>query len=89
MRKPQAYQAPSPAFATLPVKEQLIFTDEDSPMANLMLSVMSAFAEFERALIRERQLEGIALAKRLGVDHGATFTIGYRDRRRAEACRKQ
>jgi DNA invertase Pin-like site-specific DNA recombinase len=31
-------------------------------MANLLLSVMGAFAEFERALIRERQREGIALA---------------------------
>ncbi len=36
------------------VKEGLKFTGEDSPMANLMLSVMGAFAEFERALIRER-----------------------------------
>jgi DNA invertase Pin-like site-specific DNA recombinase len=44
------------------VKESLAFTGEDSPMANLMLSVMGAFAEFERALIRERQREGIALA---------------------------
>ncbi|WP_250663206.1 recombinase family protein, partial [Escherichia coli] len=35
------------------VKEHLSFTGEDSPMANLMLSVMGAFAEFERALIRE------------------------------------
>jgi DNA invertase Pin-like site-specific DNA recombinase len=35
-------------------KEHLVFTGEDSPMANLMLSVMGAFAEFERALIRER-----------------------------------
>ena len=41
------------------VKENLIFTGEDSPMANLMLSVMGAFAEFERALICERQHEGI------------------------------
>jgi DNA invertase Pin-like site-specific DNA recombinase len=41
-------------------KEKLSFTDEDSPMAKLMLSVMGAFAEFERALIRERQREGIA-----------------------------
>jgi len=39
------------------VKEHLTFTGEDSPMANLMLSVMGAFAEFERALIRERQRE--------------------------------
>jgi DNA invertase Pin-like site-specific DNA recombinase len=37
------------------VKEGLTFTGEDSPLANLMLSVMGAFAEFERALIRERQ----------------------------------
>jgi DNA invertase Pin-like site-specific DNA recombinase len=44
------------------VKESLVFTGADSPMANLMLSVMGAFAEFERSLIRERQREGIALA---------------------------
>ena len=48
------------------VKENLMFTGEDSPMANLMLSVMGAFAEFERELLRERQREGIALAKRAG-----------------------
>src|SRR3954453_2799469 len=45
------------------VKKHLSFTGEDSPMASLMLSVMGAFAEFERALINERQREGIALAK--------------------------
>ena len=39
------------------VKESLIFTGEDSPMANLLLSVMGAFAQFERELIRERQRE--------------------------------
>ena len=52
------------------VKEHLTFTGEDSPMANLMLSVMGAFAEFERALLRERQREGIALAKQRGVYRG-------------------
>jgi DNA invertase Pin-like site-specific DNA recombinase len=46
--------------------EFLLFSGEDSPMANLMLSVMGAFAEFERALIRERQREGIVLAKQRG-----------------------
>ncbi|WP_005031698.1 recombinase family protein [Holophaga foetida] len=56
------------------VKEHLTFTGMDSPMANLMLSVMGAFAEFERALIRERQREGIALAKQRGA---------YRGRKRA------
>ena len=52
------------------VKESLTFTGEDSPMANLMLSVMGAFAEFERALIRERQREGISLAKQRGAYRG-------------------
>jgi DNA invertase Pin-like site-specific DNA recombinase len=52
------------------LKENLTFTGEDSPMANLMLSVMGAFAEFERALIRERQREGIALAKQRGAYRG-------------------
>jgi DNA invertase Pin-like site-specific DNA recombinase len=52
------------------VKEGLSFTGDDSPMANLMLSVMGAFAEFERSLIRERQAEGIALAKTRGAYRG-------------------
>ncbi len=52
------------------VKEQLTFSGDDSPMATLLLSVMGAFAEFERALIRERQREGIALAKEKGVYKG-------------------
>jgi len=52
------------------VKEQLAFTGEDSPMASLLLSVMGAFAEFERALIHERQREGIALAKQRGAYRG-------------------
>ena len=52
------------------VKESLTFVGEDSPMANLMLSVMGAFAEFERALILERQREGIALAQKRGAYRG-------------------
>jgi DNA invertase Pin-like site-specific DNA recombinase len=51
-------------------KEKLTFTGQDSPMSNLLLSVMGAFAEFERSLIRERQLEGIAIAKAKGVYKG-------------------
>ncbi|MEO8284311.1 MAG: recombinase family protein [Pseudarthrobacter sp.] len=57
------------------VKEGLVFTGEDSPMANLMLSVMGAFAEFERSLIRERQREGIALAKQRGAYKGRKKTL--------------
>ena len=52
------------------VKEGLTFNGEDSPMSNLLLSVMGAFAEFERALIKERQREGIVLAKKKGVYKG-------------------
>ena len=44
-------------------------------MSNLLLSVMGAFAEFERALIRERQLEGIALAKKKGEYRGRKKTL--------------
>jgi DNA invertase Pin-like site-specific DNA recombinase len=51
-------------------KESLTFTGEDSPMANLMLSVMGAFAEFERSLLKERQREGITLAKQRGAYRG-------------------
>ncbi len=54
------------------VKEQLTFTGEDTAMATLLLSVMGAFAEFERSLIRERQREGIALARQRGAYRGRT-----------------
>lgn len=52
------------------LQEGLPFTGDDSPLATLLLSVMGAFAEFERALLRERQREGIALAKQRGVYRG-------------------
>jgi DNA invertase Pin-like site-specific DNA recombinase len=52
------------------IKETLTFTGDDSPMATLLLSVMGAFAEFERSLIKERQREGIALAKKRGAYRG-------------------
>ena len=52
------------------IKEHLTFTGDDSPISKLMLSVMGAVHEFERALIKERQLEGIALAKKRGAFKG-------------------
>jgi DNA invertase Pin-like site-specific DNA recombinase len=71
------------------VKEDLTFTGEDSPMANLMLSVMGAFAEFERALLRERQREGIDLARQRGVYKGRKRSLSEGQvvelRRRIEA----
>lgn len=56
------------------IKENLTFTGDDSPMADLMLTVLGAVAQFERDLIKERQREGIALAKQRGA---------YRGRRKA------
>jgi DNA invertase Pin-like site-specific DNA recombinase len=56
------------------IKENLTFTGDESPMADLMLSVLGAVAQFERDLIKERQREGIALAKQRGA---------YRGRRKA------
>ena len=70
------------------VKESLTFTGEDSPMATLLLSVMGAFAEFERALILERQREGIAVAKQRGVYTGRkpALTVGQVQQLRERAA---
>ena len=52
-------------------KENLTFTgSNNNAMNRLMLQMMGAFAEFERALIRERQREGIAKAKAKGIQIG-------------------
>jgi len=56
------------------IKEHLVFSGDDSPISKLMLSILGGVAEFERSLIRERQAQGIALAKGKGV---------YRGRKRA------
>lgn len=57
------------------VKENLTFEKGASdPRATLMLGILGSFAEFERSIIRERQAEGIALAKKAGK---------YKGRRRA------
>lgn len=72
------------------VKEGLTFTrDTSDPCAVLMLSVMGAVAEFERALLLERQREGIAIAKDKGVYKGRVPSLSADqafdvDRRMAE-----
>lgn len=70
------------------VKEQLTFTGEDSAMANLLLNMMGAIAEFERELIRERQREGIVLAKQRGVYRGRarSLTVAQVDDLRARVA---
>jgi DNA invertase Pin-like site-specific DNA recombinase len=75
------------------VKENLTFTGEDAPMADLMLSVLGAVAQFERDLIKERQREGIALARRRGAYRGRKKALSGEKladlRRRAAAGEKK
>ena len=48
-------------------KNNLTFSpDSKDHMAKLQLTMLAAFAEFERELIKERQREGIAIAKAAG-----------------------
>lgn len=57
-------------------KEQLAFgPDGSDPYSKLQLQMMGAFAEFERAIIRERQRDGIAAAKARGVYRGRKAAI--------------
>lgn len=51
-------------------KEGLHFTGETSPMQQLLVSLIGAYAEFERSIILERQLEGVQIAKAKGVYKG-------------------
>ena len=59
------------------INEKLDFDagKESSPMAKLMLSMVGAFAEFERSMIKRRQAEGIALAKARGVYKGRQRSV--------------
>ena len=54
------------------LKEQIDLepTENASPMTTFMFSMLGAVAQFERELIRERQRDGIALAKKRGVYRG-------------------
>lgn len=52
------------------VKEGMTFTGNDDPMATLMLQLLGAVGQFERSLIKERQREGIAIAKAEGIYKG-------------------
>lgn len=57
------------------VKENLTFAGDDSPMNTLLLSMLGAVAEFERAMILERQREGIAIAKAAGKYKGRKASL--------------
>jgi DNA invertase Pin-like site-specific DNA recombinase len=52
-------------------KENMTFdASSKDPRNTFFFTILSAFAEFERSMIKERQLEGIALAKKRGVYKG-------------------
>jgi len=57
------------------IKENLTFSDDSSPISNLLLVIMGAFAEFERSIVKERQMEGIILAKKKGLYKGRTKSL--------------
>ncbi len=65
---------------------QGIDTDEANPAARLMLNMLAAFAEFERELIVERTLAGLARARRQGRVGGRPRIVC--DRARVKRLRK-
>jgi DNA invertase Pin-like site-specific DNA recombinase len=69
------------------MKEGMTFTGDDSHLSLLMLSMIGAFAEFERSLLLERQREGIAIAKAAGKYKGRkpSLTQEQADQLRAKA----
>ena len=56
-------------------KEKFVFSHEASPFQKLHLQIIGAVAEFERAFIRERQREGIAIAKAKGKYKGRKASL--------------
>src|SRR5690606_26522079 len=63
------------------LKEHMEFTPSKSdPRSELMLMMLAAFAQFERSLIRERQAEGIALAKKAGKYKGRKPSLSEEQR---------
>lgn len=59
------------------LKENLLFDARSNadPTSKLMLSMVGAFAEFERSMIRARQAEGIVLAKARGAYMGRPRSV--------------
>lgn len=65
-------------------KEGLTFTpDENNPMNTLMFNLLSAFSQFERELLLERQREGITIAKAKGKYRGRKPSV---DRNAIKVC---
>lgn len=61
-------------------KEHLEFTGESNPMQQLMLTMLGGIYQFERAMILERQREGIAIAKAKGKYKGKPVNEALHDK---------
>lgn len=74
---PPTTPRPSRGRATLEfLKERLTFhPDGAGPFAQFQRSLVSALAQFDRDLIRQRQTEGIAAAKKRGAYKGRPWTL--------------
>ena len=57
------------------IRENLSFSANNDPMATFTLHLMGAFAQFEHSMIRSRQKEGIAAARKLGKQVGRPFKV--------------
>jgi DNA invertase Pin-like site-specific DNA recombinase len=61
------------------VKEGLTFIGEDSPMANLMLSVMGAFAEYADCEIMQSRTAKVEVLQALGQRDTTHYPVSNRD----------
>ncbi len=66
------------------VTQGMTFTGDDGPMNTLMLQLLGAVGQFERELIKERQREGIAIAKTKGVYKGRKPSLDNAAKARAK-----
>lgn len=74
-------------------KENLHFDGSENSMSKLLLSIMAAFAEFEYEFNRERQREGIEIAKRAGKYKGRQRKVAkyrlHEVKEKIDSCRSR
>ena len=49
------------------IKENLTFSNKNDDTSNLLLGILSSLSEWERAVIKSRQMEGVKIAQERGV----------------------
>jgi DNA invertase Pin-like site-specific DNA recombinase len=70
------------------IKENLTFSGKADHYSQLMLNLMGSFAEFERSLIKSRQMEGIAVRKAAGLYKGVGRKREISDEQIAEIVKR-